>query len=83
MNSTIDTYNSIENISIKRLEQIDRERANTISNPEFQKWCKDMKIGARYTHREGINRANDMMAEWSAPMSEGEKLWPEWIRRMY
>ena len=42
-----------------------------------------MKIGVLYHNREGINNANSMMAQWSAPLSEGEKMWPEWIRRMY
>lgn len=70
-------------ITIERLDTIDREREKVYADPDFQQWCKDMKIGTMYTHREGINRANDMMAQWSAPMSEGEKLWPEWVRRMY
>ena len=75
--------NTIENITIDRLTTIERERTATMADKEFQQWCKDMKIGIRHTHREGINRANDMMAQWSAPLSEGEKMWPEFIRRMY
>ena len=79
----IDTYNSIEKVSIQRLEEIQSERESTISNPEFIQWCKDMKIGARYTHREGINRANDMMKQWSGRMSESERLTPGFIRKLY
>lgn len=71
------------NITIDRLDTIERERETTMADKEFQRWCKDMKIGTMYTHREGINRANDMMAGWSAPLTEGERMWPEWIRRMY
>ena len=75
--------NTIENISIDRLDTIERERENTMADSQFQQWCKDMKIGTMYTHRAGINRANDMMAQWSGSMSEGERMWPEFIRRMY
>ena len=75
--------NTIENISIDRLEAIDRERENTMKDKRFQKWCKDMKIGVMYTDRAGINRANEMMAQWSGSLTEGEKMWPEFIRRMY
>ena len=75
--------NTIENISIDRLEAINRERENTMKDKRFQKWCKDMKIGVMYTDRAGINRANDMMAQWSGSLTEGERMWPEFIRRMY
>ena len=71
------------NITIDRLDTIERERENTMADKRFQQWCKDMKIGVMYTNREGINRANDMMRQWSEPMSEGERMWPEFIRRMY
>ena len=81
--NTIDTYNSIENISIDRLNTIEREREAVMADSQFQQWCKDMKIGIRYTHREGINRANDMMAQWSGSMSESERLTPTFIRKLY
>ena len=75
--------NIIENITIDRLHTIEIERNATMADERFQQWCKDMKIGIRYTHREGINRANDMMAQWSGSMSESERLTPAWIRKMY
>ena len=75
--------NTIDNITIDRLNTIEIERNATMADESFQQWCKDMKIGVLYHSREGINRANDMMAQWSGSMSEGEKMWPDWIRRMY
>jgi hypothetical protein len=75
--------NTIENITIDRLHTIEIERNATMADERFQQWCKDMKIGIRYTHREGINRANDMMAQWSGSMSESERLTPAFIRKMY
>lgn len=73
----------VEDITIERLDTIDREREMVYADPGFQQWCKDMKIGYMIQKREGINRANDMMAQWSGSLTEGEKLWPEWVRRMY
>ena len=34
--------NTIENISIDRLDTIERERENTMADARFQQWCKDM-----------------------------------------
>lgn len=75
--------NTIENISIDRLDTIERERENTMADSQFQQWCRDMKIGILYTNRAGINRANDIMAQWSGSMSEGERLTPACIRKIY
>lgn len=75
--------NIIENITIDRLDTIERERTATMADENFIQWCKDMHIGVLYHNREGINNANAMMAQWTAPLSEGEKFWPEWVRRMY
>ena len=74
------TYSIIENITIDRLDTIERERENTIADPEFQQWCKDMKIGHRVQKREGIDNANALMAQWNNEVQSGM---PEWIRRMY
>jgi len=70
----------IDTIGIERLEQIEGERETTMSDPKFQKWCKDMRIGILYTKREGISNANSMMAQWNNEVDSGL---PEWIRRMY
>jgi hypothetical protein len=74
------THSIIDNISIDRLYTIERERENTIADPGFQQWCKDMKIGYRVQKREGIDNANALMAQWNNEIQSGL---PEWIRRMY
>jgi len=74
------THSIIENITIDRLYTIERERENTIADPDFQQWCRDMKIGARVQKREGIDNANALMAQWNNEVRSGL---PEWIRRMY
>ena len=75
--------NTIDNITIDRLNTIEIERNATMADESFQQWCKDMKIGVLYHSREGIHRANDMMAQWSGSMSEGERLTPGFIRKLY
>ena len=73
----------MDNISIDRLNTIEEERNATMADTRFQQWCKDMKIGILYHNREGINRANDMMSQWSGSMSGGERLTPGFIRKLY
>jgi hypothetical protein len=72
--------NTMDNISIDRLDTIERERETVMADTRFQQWCKDMNIGIRITKREGINRANDMMRQWNNEVDSGI---PQWIRRMY
>ena len=72
----------MDNISIDRLLQIERERENTMADKRFQKWCKDMRIGIIYTDRSGMQRANDMMSDWSKTAEEIEWM-PDFLRRMY
>ena len=75
--------NIIDNITIERLDTIERERERTMADENFQQWCKDMRIGVLYHKRDGINRANELMAQWSGSMSESEKITPSFIRRIW
>ncbi len=77
MNSNIvivDTYNNIE-----RINTIDREREQTQSMNEFQKWCKDMKIGSRIEVKD--YNAIEMMREYDYSIKESRM--PEFIRRWF
>ena len=40
--------NTIDNITIDRLNTIEIERNATMADERFQQWCKDMKIGVLY-----------------------------------
>lgn len=72
----------MDNISIDRLLEIERERETTMADKEFQSWCKEMKIGVMYTQRDGIDNANQMMSMWEQHNDDMEWM-PEFIRRMY
>jgi hypothetical protein len=53
-----------ENISIERLEQIQRDRESTYIDRAFQQWAKAFNVSASVTDRTGIIRARDLMREW-------------------
>jgi hypothetical protein len=55
---------NLEHISLERLQEIEQERAQTQSDPEFQSWMHELNIGRLCVNREGIVRANQMMQEW-------------------
>ena len=55
---------NLEHISVERLQEIEQERAQTQSDPEFQSWMHELNIGRLCINREGIVRANLMMQEW-------------------
>jgi len=80
MSSTI--HNSIDKIDIDRLDTIEREREMVYADPEFQQWCRDMKIGYMVQKREGINRANQMMDQWDKREVLLNYL-PKWAIDMY
>jgi hypothetical protein len=52
------------NITFERLEQIESQRQATLSNPEFRKWMKELKVGILHTDNEPRTRATEMMKLW-------------------
>jgi hypothetical protein len=55
----------IEHIDIDTLYTIEKQREQTMADPEFQQWCKDLRIGIMYNDRESIHNANRMMEDWN------------------
>jgi hypothetical protein len=55
---------TLEHISIERIEEIEQERAQTQSDPEFQSWVTQLNVGRLCINRDGIVKANQMMQEW-------------------
>lgn len=75
--------NTLQNVPIERLLQIEQEREHTQGDIKFQKWCKDMRIGIMYKNREGIENANRMMQDWVKREEEMSRWMPDFIRRLY
>jgi hypothetical protein len=52
------------NTTIDRLVEIESERQETMSDPEFQQWMKDLGVSIIYKDRGPIHRAQDMNREY-------------------
>ena len=59
--------------NIDRVHSIEREREKIMADTQFQKWCKDMKIGSRVEVKD--YRADDLMQQYPQ--------YPKWVMRMY
>ena len=63
MNSThsiVEAYNDIENI-----HSIERDRENTMADPKYIQWVKELKVSQLYTSRELIHNANALMKQYT------------------
>jgi hypothetical protein len=56
---------NLTNITIERLQEIEAERAQTEQDPNFHHWMEEMKVGKLSVNRDGIIRAQQMMADWN------------------
>lgn len=54
----------MENISIERLEQIERERLETMANKKFQQWMKQLNVSQSYSEPTGRLNARDMNQQY-------------------
>jgi len=63
MNSThsiVEAYNDIENI-----HSIERDRENTMADPKYIQWVKELRVSQLYTNRELIHNANRLMKQYT------------------
>lgn len=66
--------NIVEGYSnIDRVYSIEKERERVMADTQFQKWCKDMKIGSRVEVKD--YRADELMQQYPQ--------YPKWVTRMY
>jgi hypothetical protein len=49
----------------ERLIEIENERAQTMSDPGFQNWMKEIGVGRIYRNPEPRHRAKDLNAEYN------------------
>mgnify|MGYP003345512774 CR=1 FL=1 len=50
--------------TLERLVEIEDERQETMSDPDFQKWMKKLKVSSTHKDKEPIYRANEMNREY-------------------
>ena len=53
------------NITVERLEQIQRERDATMNDSTFQRWMKHLNVGRMYVDRQPVHNARVAMSEWN------------------
>jgi hypothetical protein len=58
-------YNTVyNNISVERLEQIEREREQTYADIAYQRWMKQLNVASMYVDRTLIHNARVAMQDW-------------------
>ena len=51
-------------ISIERLNQIEQERQETVTNPAYQNWFKQLNVSQSYSNPEPLYNAKEMNAQY-------------------
>ena len=54
------------NITVERLEQIERERNQTMADQAYQRWMKDLQVGTMYVDRKLALNAQHAMQDWDS-----------------
>jgi len=72
-NSNSSIQDVVHSIDIEKYTSIESEREKVMSDIEFQKWCKDMKIGSRVEVKD--YRSNELMSQYTN--------YPKWVQRMF
>ena len=54
----------MENITIERLIEIEKEREQTMMDKKFQQWMKKFNVSRLHNDRAGIIKANELMDQY-------------------
>ena len=54
----------MENISIERLEQIEKERLETMASKKFQQWMKQLNVSQSYSEPTSKFNAREMNQQY-------------------
>jgi len=54
------------NITVERLEQIERERSETIASQAYQRWMRELRVASLYVDQTLIWNARQAMQEWDS-----------------
>ena len=52
------------NITVERLEQIEKERNKTMGDKNFQIWMKELNVSQSYQDRSSIINAMDLLKQY-------------------
>lgn len=56
----VEAYNDID-----KIHSIEKERENTMADPKYIQWVKELKVSQLYTSRELIHNANRLMKQYT------------------
>jgi len=54
------------NITVERLEQIERERQETHSDPLYREWLQQLNVSSSYVDRTLLYNAQHAMQDWDS-----------------
>ena len=58
-------YNNVIDPNVEMWEQLEKERYETMSDPKYREWVKELNVSQSYEDREGILKANDMNRDYN------------------
>ena len=53
------------NFTVERLEEIEVERLETMSNINFQNWVKELNVSRSYTEPKALLQGNDITQQYN------------------
>lgn len=56
----------LQDISLDRLQEIEREREQTQSDPAYHNWVKELNVSRSWSRQDGLHNARHMMSLWDA-----------------
>jgi len=62
------------NITVERLEQIQRERDLTMADQAYQRWMEDLRVGTMWIDRRLALNAQHAMREWDSTRLDIERI---------
>ena len=63
----MNTHSSIANAynDIDKIHSIEKDRENTMADPKYIAWVKELRVSQLYTNRELIHNANRLMKQYT------------------
>ena len=58
-------YNNEIDPNILMWENLEKERQETMSDPKYREWVKELHVSQSFEDRDGILKANDMNANYN------------------
>jgi hypothetical protein len=63
-----------DSITVERLEQIEREREETMADQAYQRWVQELRVASMYIDRQAVLNARDAMQEWDSTRLDIERI---------